>query len=120
MQDPAATIPIHAAGASPGCGGCAQGADALPLCRSHLGEACAAPQLSGPADEVQRLLTALAPLLAAPQANGLLRALQVLPGEVELQLAGRADCGGAWLAERAFQTLRGLLPDTDIYVRHVG
>jgi hypothetical protein len=35
---------------------------------------------------------------------------------VELRLAVPTDCGGALLADTAFQTLRGLLPDTDIYV----
>ena len=31
-------------------------------------------------------------------------------------LAWPACCGGAEFAETAFDTLRGLLPDTDIYV----
>ena len=46
--------------------------------------------------------------------------LRVLPGEVELQLALSRRCGGNDLAERAFQTLRSLLPDTDIYVTPAG
>jgi hypothetical protein len=37
---------------------------------------------------------------------------------VELQLAVDPRCGGAELADAAFQTLRRLLPDTDIYVTH--
>jgi len=117
MQAAAHTIPIHNASAAPGCGGCVQHADSGPLCRVVLGAPCAAPQLTGPADELQRLLTALTPLLGAAQTSGLVRALHVQPGEVELQLSLRADCGGAQLADSAFQTLRGLLPDTDIYVR---
>ncbi len=113
------TIPIYAATPASGCGACAHPADSGPVCQATLGEDCAAPQLSGPADEVQRLLTALRPLLGAAEAGGLVQALRVQPGEVELQLARRASCaggGGGALADSAFQTLRSLLPDTDIYV----
>ena len=53
-----------------------------------------------------------------PGTVGLVRALHVQPGEVELRLAVHRHCGGAELADTAFQTLRGLLPDTDIYVTH--
>ena len=115
MHLAAHTIQIHSTGPAPGCGGCVQGADSGPVCRVALGQACEAPLLSGPADQVQRLLAALAPLLGA-SGDGLVRALHVQPGEVELQLGLRADCGGAVLADSAFQLLRGLLPDTDIYV----
>ena len=80
-------------------------------------EACAAPQLTGPADELARLQRALTPVLGALQSSGLVRALHVMDGEVELHLAVRADCGGAALADSAFQALRGLLSDTDIYVQ---
>jgi len=74
------------------------------------------PELTGPADELARLLQALTPVLGALETSGLVRALHVQDGEVELQLAVRADCGGAALADDAFHTLRKLLPDTDIYV----
>lgn len=117
------TIPIlpagqQAGGCAPatGCGGCLQGASSGPVCRELLGEPCAAPTLTGPADEVARLLTALTPVLGSMESSGLVRALTVQDGEVELQLALRADCGGAALADSAFQVLRGMLPDTDIYV----
>jgi hypothetical protein len=68
-------------------------------------------------------MAALAPGLgisadANQGAVGLVRSLQVLPGEVTLQLAVGRQCGGLALAEAAFETLRGLLPDTDIYVTH--
>ncbi len=120
MGTAAHTIPIRPAnpGTSPvaGCGGCVHGDGKVAVCRATLGEACEAPQFSGPADELTRLLTALAPVLGAPETGGLVRALHVQDGEVELQLALRADCGGAALADSAFQTLRSLLPDTDIYV----
>ena len=48
--------------------------------------------------------------------TGLVRAVAVLPGEVTLELAVGRACGGQGLIDTAFQTLRGLLPDTDIYV----
>jgi hypothetical protein len=110
------TIPIHSAQPAAGCGGCLSSAGSGPVCRSVLGEACVAPALTGPADALSRLLQALTPVLGAPETSGLVRALHVQDGEVELQLAVRADCGGAALADSAFQALRGLLPDTDIYV----
>lgn len=121
----ARTIPIQSHQAAAGCGACLHGDDGAPVCRSLPGDACAAPELSGPADELQRLMTALAPLLgrgegaALPMDSRLVRALHVQPGEVALQLAVGRDCGAA-LADSAFQTLRGLLPDTDIYVTLVG
>ena len=105
-----------------GCGHCLHADSAAPVCRTVRGDASEAPQLSGPADEVQRLMAALAPALgfdgeSGPRAGaGLVRALKLLPGEVELQLAVGRHCGGATLADSAFETLRGLLPDTDIYV----
>jgi len=110
------SITIHNADPKPGCGNCLQTASSGPVCRAALGEACTAPELTGPADEVARLLQALVPLLGTPQTSGLVRALHVQAGEVELHLAVRADCGGAALADEAFHTLRSLLPDTDIYV----
>ena len=116
------TIPIHSAeggqascAPAGGCGGCLQGASSGPVCRSVLGEPCLAPALSGPADALARLRQVLAPVLGALE-SGLVRALRVQDGEVELQLALRADCGGAALADSAFQALRGVMPDTDIYV----
>lgn len=119
------TIPIQSHAPAAGCGACLHGDDGGPVCRSMLGDACAVPELSGPADEIQRLMTALAPLLgrgedaALPADTRLVRALHVQPGEVALRLAVGRDCGAA-LADSAFQTLRGLLPDTDIYVTLTG
>lgn len=110
-------LPTAAAGVpATGCSGCMHGASNGPVCRSLLGEPCAAPTLTGPADQLARLQQALAPVLGALESSGLVRALTVHDGEVELQLALRADCGGAALADSAFQVLRGVLPDTDIYV----
>jgi hypothetical protein len=116
------TIPIQNAAPLTGCGHCLHGEAGEPVCRTVRGDASEAPQLSGPADELQRLMAALAPVLGFADESGtragasLVRALNLLPGEVELQLAVGRHCGGATLADSAFETLRGLLPDTDIYV----
>lgn len=117
------TIPIQNAvpGVS-GCGHCLRGEDGEPVCRTVRGDASEAPQFSGPDDEVQRLMAALAPVLgfadeSGPRAGaGLVQALNVLPGEVALRLVVGRHCGSATLADSAFEALRGLLPDTDIYV----
>lgn len=115
------TIPIHRAAPATGCRARVYG-DGDSRARVALDGACAAPMLSGPADQLQRLLAALAPVLGFDEVPGrcdgagLLRSLQLQPGEVELQLAVGRHCGGAALADQAFQTLRGLMPDTDIYV----
>jgi len=138
MQPAQRVIPIASEVAIPvataGCGDCLHDELRGPVCRSQLGQACAAPQFSGPADELRRLMLALAPLLHLDAATdtadqhapplygggGLLRALHVHLGEVELQLNVSRHCGGALLADSAFQTLRSLLPDTDIYVDLAG
>jgi hypothetical protein len=116
------TITIHAdQGDHPGsCSACVHGR-AQTVCRAVLGQDCIAPELSGPRDEIDRLMNALAGALgfrldaeeAIPVA-----ALHVEPGEVALTLAAAPRCGDAGLAAQAFDTLRALLPDTDIYVRH--
>ncbi len=104
-----------------GCSACAAGSTG-PICRTALGEACVAAELSGPGPELQRLLAALGQRLGfapeAPELGGV-RRLHVQPGEVELHLALQARCGAAERAEAAFDTLRTLLPDTDIYVMPV-
>jgi len=109
-------IPIHNANPATDCGACLHSAGDDPVCRVSVGETCAAPEFSGPPEALQRLLAALAPVLGGAQGAGLVRALHVQPGEVVLTLALHAHGGGAVLADQAFQTLRGLLPDTDIYV----
>jgi hypothetical protein len=82
---------------------------------------CDQPALSGPPDQLQRLLAALEHDLAQ-QSNGvgggLVAALHLGLGEAELTLALPRRCGGTLIADTAFQTLRRLLPDTDIYVSH--
>jgi hypothetical protein len=120
MDDLFRTITIHdasAAAAVPACGGCLHDSRRGPVCRAMVDQPCEAPQLSGPADQLARLMAALsAQLGCAPDGAGLVRSLRLQPGEVELRLAVPAHCAGAELTDTAFQTLRGLLPDTDIYV----
>ncbi|WP_088280820.1 hypothetical protein [Ideonella sp. A 288] len=77
----------------------------------------------GPPDDLQRLVVALADSLgmADGQLDGtLVSSLKLMPGEVVLNLAVGPSCSGATLADAAFQTLRRLMPDTDIYVTHAG
>jgi hypothetical protein len=80
--------------------------------------------LSGPPALLQRGLAELDRDLGveaadADGAHGLVHALTLRDGEAELTLAVARRCGGALLADTAFQTLRRLLPDTDIYVTHL-
>lgn len=53
------------------------------------------------------------------RASGLVHALEVGEDEATLVIAVSPRCGGALLADAAFQALRLALPDTDIYVQHV-
>ena len=127
----ASVIPIKSdtpTQASAGCGACFH-SNMGPVCHAaceHPAEA--APRLSGPADTVQRVLRALehalGPLQRPAEVDSaplsLVRSLHLGDGEAELTLAVAPRCGGALLADTAFDTLRRLLPDTDIYVRHAG
>jgi hypothetical protein len=114
------TILIQPTEGQASCGGCAR-PDASAACPAHAVQPCEATELVGPGEELQRVLAALAqrPGFAAdaPQLVGV-RALRLEAGEAELQLAWPAHCGGAAFADTAFDTLRQLLPDTDIYVTH--
>ena len=113
------TIPIQGGTTHAGCNACLQ-SEAGPACHAVGPVSAAPPRLVGPTAELQRLMAALAPRLGfemAPDAGaGLVRALAVSPGEVTLELAVSRHCGGRELVDTAFQTLRTLLPDTDIYV----
>lgn len=101
-----------------------------PVCRVEWEGLSCTPQLAGPTEQVQRVMAALDSELAlvdvheARQApltlSGLVKSLTLAHGEAELTLAVSPRCGGAQLADAAFQTLRRLLPDTDIYIRHAG
>ena len=116
------TIVIHPAVALPGCGACLHDSGA-PVCRAVLGEACAAPRLLGLPQDVRRVMAALGLTLGfdadvADAGAGVVRSLSVQPGEVDLSLVAGRQCGGSALADAAFQALRCLLPDTDIYVNN--
>ena len=80
------------------------------------------PRLSGDAARVQHVVGAL--VLALNRQVGLrtpagawLRELRLAGGEAELSLAPGLPHCGAEVAQAAFEVLRQLLPDTDIYVR---
>ncbi len=122
MDNPAVAhpmIPIQPEPAqAPGCSACVH-AERDTTCRGALGQECIAPMLVGPRAEIDRLMRALGEALgfrADAEAALPVTALRVEPGEVELTLNVAPHCGGASLVQRAFETLRGLLPDTDIYV----
>lgn len=107
-----------------GCGACLHSAGG-PVCQSACDvSADHEPEVSGPTEAVQRLLSALdlalGPLRdgSVVSARSVIHSLHLLDGEAELTLAIAPHCGGALLADAAFDTMRRLLPDTDIYVRH--
>lgn len=119
-------IPIHTdtTGASAGCGSCAA-SKASWACGESSFALVLAPTLIGPPDEVQRVMQALVHDLGSAlggegDGTGLVRSLRLDTqiDEAELSLAVPAHCGGGRLADMAFQTLRRLLPNTDIYVSH--
>ena len=120
---PHSVIPIQVARLSTGdCAACLPSA-AGPVCRNELAPPGEEPQLAGPPELLQRVLQALSRDLAVQSpggllASGLIRGLTLTADEVELTLAVAPRCGGALLADTAFQSLRRELPDTDIYVLH--
>jgi hypothetical protein len=105
------------------CGACAHSA-AGPVCRVDIGEACEAPALVGPADQLARVMTELDTALAAAdgvqgsKGSRFVQSLRLAGSEAELVLAVQPHCGGRQLADIAFQAMKRLLPDTDIYVLH--
>jgi metal-sulfur cluster biosynthetic enzyme len=119
------SAPAPATVGSAGCGGCVTSAQG-PQCRAHVsGEACAHPQLAGRRELIAQVLGELNRTVVDPGAGrGIVdlqwvRGLRIEDGEVELTLSFAPVCGpGKELSESAFQTLRRLLPDTDVYVRH--
>lgn len=120
---PHPVIPIRAAHLTTGaCDACLPSA-AGPVCRNELLPGTAEPVLAGPPALLQRVLASLSQDLAVQvpgglMAAGLVRALTLSADEAELTLAVSSRCGGALLADAAFQSLRRALPDTDIYVLH--
>ena len=110
---------------SAGCSGCVS-SESGPRCRSQVtGEACLHPQLAGRSEQLALVLRELNRQVVDPEAGqGIVdlhwvKALRIEDGEAELTLSFAPACGpGKQLAESAFQALRRLLPDTDVYVRH--
>lgn len=105
----------------PGCGGCLP-APGGPVCGGGIGgECCLTPVLAG--EQVERVMGALDREVRA-SGHGIVelhwvKSLRIADGEAELTVTFPPRCGGGKeLAEAAFGTLRRLLPDTDIYVRH--
>ncbi len=81
------------------------------------------PELAGPAETLQRVLHGLE---AVVDRHGVslverrwIRSLRLAEGEADLTLS-LSPCNGEGreLMERSFGVLRGLLPDTDVYVHH--
>ncbi|WP_425261767.1 iron-sulfur cluster assembly protein [Rubrivivax sp. RP6-9] len=124
-------IRIHAAAAGDTaddavCGGC-DGAPAETACAAQadvFGRRCAAPLLQGDPALVEQALAALRGVRDPVQGGDLVgmqlvQALRVEGGEAELTLTYPRGCGVARLmAEDAFQVLRRVLHDTDVYVLH--
>lgn len=110
---------------SSGCGGCVA-SDAGPRCRTQVtGECCLHPELAGRSEQLAQVLQQLNRDVVDPGAGqGIVdlhwvKALRIQDGEAELTLSFVPACGaGKQMAESAFQSLRRLLPDTDVYVRH--
>lgn len=109
-----------ASGCAPSaCSACGQALAGESACYTPLGEDCLATVLSGPADQLKRVLDALGQRLGfapdRPELGGV-RGLQIDGDEVVLRLALPTDGSAPARAEAAWDTLRALLPDTDIYV----
>jgi hypothetical protein len=102
-------IPIHAEG---GCNG-------VPTLQ------VVTPSFEGEPRQVQAIVDALKPLVDAEfgtdlPAGAWLRGLRVADGEAVLTIAPDLACRGHAVAELAFDVMRRLLPDTDIYIGEAG
>jgi hypothetical protein len=118
---PIQALNIRAAVGGHGCDACHQGSMG-PDCQFTLGPRSGPPDLKGPDGEVQAVLQALSQALGRGQLDGVhwVQAVTVQAGEVEVVLTADSRCAGAELADNAFQALKRLLDDTDIYVRLAG
>jgi hypothetical protein len=123
---PIACADHHAAsGMSSGCGACLS-SSAGPVCRTALCPDAHPQRFEGPPELVRQLVAELDAALAVQRpddpdaATSLVHSLCVANGEAELTLAVASRCAGAHLVDAAFQALRRLLPDTDIYVTSAG
>lgn len=109
---------------SNGCGACSHLPAGLTSCTVAAYRRCPQPLLRGPQAPMARALKALGQVLDANSGQNLLAAqlvssLVLDDSSAELTLTVSSHCGGGRaLAESSFQALRGVLPDTDIYVMH--
>ncbi|MBK1614131.1 hypothetical protein CKO44_11695 [Rubrivivax gelatinosus] len=104
----------------PGCGGCQPSHSG---CGGGFGRPCTSPELRGQPELVRCVLDSLRGVVDVDGGNivdrQLVKALRIDDGEAELTVSFAPSCGiGRDLAEGAFQTLRRVLPNTDVYVRH--
>lgn len=121
------TLWLRPAGEHPasGCGECLS-SESGPRCRSAVsGAACGQPLLAGCEQRLAQVLAELNRYVVDPDGGrGIVdlqwvKALRIDDDEAELVLSFAPSCGPAQeLSDSAFQTLRRLLPDTDVYVRH--
>ncbi len=123
MSSPHPTLWLQDAEAS-ACGSCASGVT-VPACGlPRPPTVCDDPALHGDAAALDRVLAALRTIDAPNGTGNLVDAGQIVglhigPDEAELSLAFAPRCGvHQQAAEAAFQALRRLLPDTDVYVTH--
>jgi len=122
---PAGAAPVDTGTAATACAGCVPD-EGDPACGDVLGgKPCAAPLLAGRTETLQSALRSLRQV--AVHADGslnivelqLVKSLRIDDGEAELTVTFPLRCGSArQLAEGAFQALRRVLPDTDVFVRH--
>ena len=110
------TIPLVS---TPACGACPAPAHAC----THAPDRADArvPRLSGDAARIEPLLARLAPqmeqVFGQPVDAGVwLASLSVSPGQAHLTLAPGLACRAGLVAELAFEAMRELLPDTDLYI----
>ncbi|MEN9417866.1 MAG: hypothetical protein RI988_1486 [Pseudomonadota bacterium] len=127
MAVPAETIPIVAAPgrAEPAaaCAPCGACAGPQPVCAYRGGPAGQVPEprLAGEAQALERVLAWLAPqmddVFGHPVRPGVwLRSLTVGSGQAHMELAPDLACHAGPVGELAFDAMRRLLPDTDLYI----
>lgn len=94
---------------------------AEPACAFQRRHVIVDPHLEGPSQRLQDIVQALQPLIVAELGETLptgawLRGLKVGDDEAVLTIAPDLACHGHVVATLAFDVMRRLLPDTDIYV----
>lgn len=90
-------------------------------CRTPPSWRVVEPHLEGPSERVHTIVQTLAPLVDAEfghtlPAGAWLRGLKVADDEAVMTIAPDLACHGHAVASLAFDVMRRLLPDTDIYV----